>query len=270
MTERVFLAVEGVNDAAFVGRLLRTSFGLSSVTTRDSLPSAWRPLVPNQFPHEPSASISRLSVPYPVFFMGDSEDDLVAIVNGEGVDQAVEKLDTHLRRAEQEDGAARPTAVGVVVDGDNNPAARFAEAADSLMKIGLLPPSQPCCVDGSSPRVGIYVLPGSNLKGRLEDVLLDCARVVWPELTACCDRFLTDAEKLLSPKQLRKFDRDKSLTGALSAVMRPQRPLAAMISDCEWLGPAVQNRPQIHAFHGFLETLTGLARKDREAAKLTG
>ena len=78
------------------------------------------------------------------------------------------------------------TAVGILVDANDCPKARWQAVTDRIRKAGLEPPSSPdpngTIIDGK-PRVGIWLMPDNESPGELEDFIAEMIPhddAVWP------------------------------------------------------------------------------------------
>ena len=78
------------------------------------------------------------------------------------------------------------TAVGILVDANDDPNSRWHAVADRIRAAGIEPPSSPD-PDGTiidvTPRVGIWLMPDNGSPGELEDFvakMIPCDDAVWP------------------------------------------------------------------------------------------
>jgi hypothetical protein len=263
MNARVYLLTEGVHDVYFLYKILRTSFGFSKVETLSELDEEWRLLLPT-FPHEGSL---RASVPAPTFCRGG--DTWVAMVNADGIERLEKRLKRdHKLLAEKGFGL---DAVGVVLDADfehakqKKPEERFAQIADAIARLGLPRPQRVEEVSGT-PRTGVFVLPGAGALGTLEDLLLECAAVVYPTLGCRAVRFVDGLDHGASDFKRRDLEeigkptgRNKAVLAAMGAVLKPGKPIQASLEDHRWIEPRTLALPRVAAVLRFLAELTGAA-----------
>ncbi len=161
-------------------------------------------------------------------------------------------------------------AVGVVLDADfeharqKSPGQRVAEMAGVLAGLGLSAPRESEAVTGT-PRTGIFVLPGAGALGTLEDVLLECAALVYPTLGCRAVRFIDGLDRGASDfvkKDLEEITkpsgRHKAVLAAMSAVLKPGKPIQASLEDHRWIEPRTLALPRVAAVLRFLQQLLGV------------
>lgn len=265
MSARVYLLTEGVHDVTFLGKILKESLAFKRVEDARKLDPEWGDtILPRQYPHENSL---RPSVPAPTFYK--SAHASVAIVNAEGIDKLAKRLRTHHKMLT--DRGVGLDAVGVVLDADlmrtkqqKAPTQRFAEMADVLKEIGFPRPISPEAVVAGTPRTGIYILPGGDALGTLEDVLLECAAVVYPTLSCRAVRFIDDLDRSASefvPKDLEEIGalsgRNKAVLAAMGAVLKPGKATQVSIEDHRFIEPRTLAMPRVAAIQKFLQELIG-------------
>jgi hypothetical protein len=263
MSSRVYLLTEGVHDVFFLGKILRERHGLKKVEDARKLDPEWdETILPKQFPHENSL---RPSVPAPTFYKSAAAS--VALVNADGIDKLGKRLRAH--HTKLTDRGVGLDALGVILDADyvhanqKAPAQRFAEMADLLASLGFPRPAEPEAVAGV-PRTGIYILPGGGALGTLEDLLLECAAVVYPTLGCRAVRFIDHLDRSAPEFVTRDLDeigapsgRHKAVLAAMGAVLKPGKPTQASIEDHRWIEPRTLALPRVAALAGFLGQLLG-------------
>ncbi|MDE0005045.1 MAG: hypothetical protein OXQ29_20330 [Rhodospirillaceae bacterium] len=99
-----------------------------------------------------------------------------------GIDSLVASIANEIRAPDRK-------AVGIVVDGDQNPLDRWEAVADQLQDVGIAVPEAPVpggtCIPESRllPRIGIWLMPDNESPGELEDfvrTMLPDDDPVWP------------------------------------------------------------------------------------------
>ncbi len=261
MSAFVYLLTEGVHDVAFLGKLLEARLGFTRISEERELESAWKSILPRQWPHNGSL---RPSVPAPGFYRHAGSGTSMAIVNAQGISELARRFDAH-RNVLDKDGV-KLDAVGIVLDADaqETPAQRFAEMAEALSGAGLPRPSSPEFV-GGSPRTGVFILPGGGAQGTLEDLLLECAQGVYPTLHAHSVQFVDGLNRGAADfganelRDLKKpAGRHKAVVAAMGAILKPGKPIQATIEDHRWISPGTLALPRIAALLKFLSDLTGV------------
>ena len=122
--KNVYLVVEGVHDAAFIGRLLTKHAKLAQIKEQTKLPPGWQTFVDNfGWPtrnRQGVLDISRLAVPAPLFFGHPQHDLMVAVSNAEGIANLAARLESDLEQILL--GKLVLDGVGVVLDSDEEDA----------------------------------------------------------------------------------------------------------------------------------------------------
>jgi hypothetical protein len=259
-----YVAVEGPHDLAFIGRLLKLH-GLDRVKMLADLDPFWRVLVPRSYPHRDDL-LKR--VPVPTFFAGSTHSIAVHVVEGDsGFGNTLrDSLDTLYQGP-----APELTGLGVLLDADARVSApdRFRDLKKTLdatpfpRPIGF--PDAPGEVSTSPPRAGIFVLPDNVRPGTLEDLLLECARTVYPTLETGAQAYLATAS---AAPELDKEDRreltkpagrNKALVAYIAAFLRPGKAIQVSLQDNRWLDAPLARFPQVSVVHDFLTKLLDLS-----------
>ncbi|BBL76837.1 DUF3226 domain-containing protein [Methylomagnum ishizawai] len=250
-----FLAVEGPHDVELVYRLLRC-FGLARVQHESNLDSSFLKLIPKKYP--PDGDLQK-RVPIPLFLQSDTH--VIAIRNAGGDSQLIKATENAINILDL-DGIIL-TGLGILLDSDKeiDAAKRYRELKQNLAAKGLNLPEQPGIVTSGPPKLGAFVLPDNQTAGTLEDLLLDSALTVYPNLlasaTSYIDTAITSTE--LIPEEREDFDkpagRNKAIVGAMAGIMRPGKSIQVSIQDNRWFRDEALRLPRIKAVQDFLKTL---------------
>jgi hypothetical protein len=258
-----YVAVEGPHDLAFTGRLLKLH-GLDRVKMLADLDPFWHVLVPRTYPYRDDL-LKR--VPVPTFFAGETHSIAVHVVDGDsGFGNTLrDSLDTLYQGLGHE-----LTGVGVLLDADRKvSAAERFEKLKSTLNVTPFPrpirfPDTPGEVSASPPRAGIFVLPDNDRPGTLEDLLLECARKVYPTLEAGAQTYLAAASAApeLDREDRRELGksagRNKVLAACIASVLRPGKAIQVSIQDNRWLDAPLARFPEVTVVHDFLAKLLEL------------
>jgi len=217
-----YLVVEGPHDLEFIGCLLR-AHGLHKVHREEKLDAFWHPLVPRNYP--PGGDLLR-RVPVPVFFQSTRHS--VAIHGAGGIDRLVPTVEE--TRSTPGFKSSEVSSFGLFLDADwQTPVSdTFAQLKAAIQAIGLPTADEPGTVNRVAPRTGIFIFPDNHSLGTLENLLDDCAALVYRELREKAQQF------------------------------KPAKAIQASIEDNRWLCGESLTLPNIATLHAFLKDLIGL------------
>lgn len=252
-----YLVVEGPQDLEFVGRLLRAG-GLHKVQREEKLEAFWHPLIPRHFP--PGGDLLK-RVPVPVFFQSPSHS--VAIHSAGGIDRLVPTVGETLIVP----GFKSPdlSSIGIFLDADWQTAVQdtFAALKAEMQTVGLPAADEPGTVNHAAPRTGIFIFPDNHSLGTLENLLDDCATLVYPELREKARQFIAGGSATsLTNEDLGEFAKPageiKVKMGCIANFLRPTRAIQTSIADNRWLCDESSALPNIARLHAFLKDLIEL------------
>jgi len=252
-----YLVVEGPHDLEFAYRLLRP-FGLIRVRMKDDLDPFWEDLVPTDFP--PDGDLQK-RVPVPLFLQNNSHS--VAIHSAIGDTRLVQSVEESAALIEVGD----VTGIGLILDSDRQlPAAdRYGTIKAGLRDKGLTLPENAGDVAVGPPRLGAYVLPDNHSPGTLEDLLIECAHRVYPNLLTSATTHIDNVpgDAALEADDLGDFKkpagRNKAIVGSIASVLRPGKAVQVSIQDNRWLRGDNLNVARVKAVQDFLVDLMELA-----------
>ena len=254
-----YLVVEGPHDIEFVARLLRP-FGFHRVGRMQDLNAYWKILVPTSFPHNDDL-LKR--VPVPTFFHSATHE--VALHSAVGISNIAKQVQDTLVLKQN----SLPDAVGIILDADNaqTPAQRFAALVTDLGNRGALnpagAPANAGAVTAGNPRWGFYVLPDNAAQGTLEDVLLECAGLAYPDLLHHANAFVGGFD----PAQCQGTDLNdfnlpagpnKARVDCVSSILKPGKAIQVSIQDNRWLEGPTLALPRVTAVTAFLRQLLAI------------
>ncbi len=239
------LCVEGVHDVAFVQRLLR-AFGFAQKELLRDIPEVIGKLVPRAFPTNKEGNIHR-RVDVPAFH---NRADQWVILHGAGSDsQLVDAISYSVTQLDL--AGICPAAIGMILDGDDAPSSQFArrrgewerkqgEDADSVLKAIAFPQHPGEIVDAPS-RFGVFIMPDNQSTGRLETVLIEQGKAVYPVLHGKAVAYIDDVKQtpgaIPARAELRTDGKNegKAVLHAMTSVLKPGRTLQASITDHAWV-----------------------------------
>ncbi len=254
-----YLVVEGPHDLEFIGRLLRTR-GLHRVRREEKLDALWHPLIPRRFP--PDGDLLK-SVPVPAFFQ--NADYSVAIHSVTGSHRLVPTVEETLRFPGFK--SVEISSIGLFLDADwQRPVAdTFAQLKAEIQAIGLPSVDAPGSVNYGPRRMGVFIFPDNYNPGTLENLLDDCAALIYGELREKAQQFTAAAETVQHVNADREeFDKPagkmKVTMGCIANFLRPAKAIQNSIADNRWVCDESLALPAIARLDAFVWDLIGLER----------
>ncbi|MGI6005611.1 MAG: DUF3226 domain-containing protein [Christensenellales bacterium] len=248
-----YFITEGAHDAAAVGRALYLE-GFRHQRKASMLPVVWQRLLPRTFPFVGD----ELDVDAPVPFFYRRGDQSVAVRMAGGIGKLLETMDSdfyvmHLADLKHMRGVA------LFMDADHLSA---GEARECLVQSAAKANEkrsdegeEPLCFSPSflaqgrgeifsvELKSGVYVFPDNASSGTLEDLLLDAAKVVYPEIYR--DAF--DYVDLAVEKKASKLSgsaKKKATVGCLSNVRYPGKSNQISIYLDRWISRETADKCQ--------------------------
>lgn len=248
-----YFVTEGPHDVEAIGRLLGAE-GLRRIQLLQRLDPYWHPLVPRGFPID--GDLLR-RVPVPVFFA--NADVSVAVHSAGGITKLGSAAKAAFLALDDE-----PHGFGVVLDADDvEPAVRWREVVATLPEVDA--GTGPGIVGTGRPRAGIFILPDNDRKGSLEDLLIDCGELAYPQLMASARNWVNgispdDRSIFLDPADSTDFakptGRAKAIVGSVASILRPGKAIQVSIQDNRWLRDDTALRsPSVSALRAFLQAI---------------
>lgn len=248
-----YLVVEGPHDVEFAYRLL-SPFGFKRVRFEKDLDSFFASLIPRNYPPDGDLQ-KRMSIP--LFLQNDTH--AIAIHSAIGDSRLVGTVEENASLID----LRQVTGIGILLDSDKQISAqkRYAAIKQDLANIQLVLEEQPGLITQSSPRLGAFVLPDNLAHGTLEDLLLESANLIYPELLAEAKSYVDRASNGndLIDKDLEDFKkpagRNKAVIGAMANILRPGKAVQTSIQDNRWLRGEAFTLPCIQKVQDFLKSL---------------
>lgn len=269
MTQRhCYLLVEGRQDVFFVGRILG-ELGLQPAQRADQISTKWEAFFDQAARQRDEAerAAGRSGVPFwqifkPACLFGETHSVVIERVDGNRA-----KFGRTLRATDAliDGGLAGLTAVGLLPDADRKCAASLASAQAALESARLPVPQRNEEVIVGAPNTGIFVLPGGDASGGLEELLIDCAATVYPALVAGATTFVEgvdvdseayireDMTEMKTPQGPRK-----AIVGCVASVLKPGSTAQLSVLRDRWVSDATLSIPRVAAIAQFLKALCGL------------
>lgn len=229
------IIVEGAHDIAVVEKLLDLNGVSQKVLSAADLCDVWKRTIPDRFPFIESR-LDRIT-PIPSFMK--NKEVSVAIKNA---NSDVEIMNTLQQILDAMLIGEKDQISGVMLlfDADSKKAesklndvlSSYEEKADfrivkengqQILDIGIK------CVP-----VYTFVFPDNTKEGNLEDLLLETAKIAYPELLKLAEDYINEAAKL--QKTLKKGQNvKKAKVGCIANTMKPGKANQVSIADDEWI-----------------------------------
>lgn len=245
-----FAVVEGPHDVEFVYRLL-SPYGLSRVCNEIDLDLILKPLIPREYP--PDGDLQK-RMPTPLFLQSDSHS--IAVHSAQGDQRLIQTIEENLTYFD----FYQITGIGILLDSDKeaSPNNRYVAIRDQMRKLNLALGDVSGSVSSGTPKCGAYVLPDNLSPGTLEDLLLECAKNVYPRLLSSAVDYVdrTSEDTTLTTDDLKDFrkpsGRNKAIIGTIASILRPGKAIQASIQDNRWLRNSALEIPRVKAVQVFL------------------
>lgn len=251
------LVVEGPHDVEFVCRLLKP-FRLQRIQMIDDVDPFFKRLVPPTFPH--GGDLLR-RVPVPLFVQSATHS--IAIHTAIGDSRLVQTLDETRQTIDLDFSFESLSGAGIILDSDNAvaPANRYNDIKAAMSDKGFQLPADPGKIATGTPRLGAFVLPDNQAQGTLEDLLIECANKVYPNLLQSAEAHVANAtaDATLTKPDLKDLGKpagtNKAIIGAMASVLRPGKAIQVSIQDNRWLCADSLKLKRLKAVQDFLANL---------------
>lgn len=254
MVRYCYIVAEGPQDIEFLICFLKF-YGLKRVTLLSKLDSFWEPLVPKTFPI--NGDLTK-RVPVPIFLQ--NAELSVALHSATGITGLSNTIEESLAIV----SSSEIFGIGIFLDADDveTPQQRFEKLIPELSRLGLSLPSVLGEVAKGSPRCGIFIAPNNRDSGTLEDILLECAKLNYPNLFFLATDYVAgiDTDRLTKDdlKQLNKpAGKNKAVVSSISSILRPGKTLQVSIQDNRWIDENTMALDSVRLVKIFLDEVTG-------------
>jgi hypothetical protein len=253
-----YLVVEGPHDVEFTYRLL-SPFGMQRVQHQKDLDEFFYPLIPRNYPPDGDLQ-KRMSTP---LFL-QNQTHAIAIHSAIGDSQLVNVM---VDNAEILGNLNAVVGIGILLDSDEQISAnqRYADIKQELANKSPLFKLHNVSgqVTQGTPKLGAFVLPDNAAVGTLEDLLLESASVMYPDLLTIAKDYVEAAKSIEFNKNDRKdfkkpAGENKAIVGAMANIMRPSKSVQVSIQDNNWLKKEALSIPRIKSVQDFLKVLFDL------------
>ena len=259
------IVTEGVYDVVAIGKILRIK-GFQEANHIEEIPDSLENIIPKQYPFEGSELSRR--VPYPSFFF--REDSWILVSNAGSDSKLMSNLKEILNTPHRKDIISKLCGAAILADADAKIAAdRQFElqkklndelSGDEDFMFDLSMPTQ-ITLYGEAKPFGMYIFPDNQREGTLERILLEGAKEKYPDLLQGASSYVTYAKGLPCGKELKNFNGEKAIVGAIASVLKPGRASQASFHDNNWFTKDSLLNLSLHqSLSGFIDMIIGWAK----------
>ncbi len=250
-----YIVAEGPHDVEFVSKIL-SPFRFKTIQYIDDLDPFFRELIPRVFPIPPQGDILK-RIPIPLFI--ENETHSIAIHSANGDSRLIDTIEENNKLLDKD----KITGVGILLDSDQvlDPQIRYSNIKKRLEIKQFHPADSAGLITDGPPKLGVYMLPDHQSQGTLEDLLLECAAIVYPNLLTSAQTHIKNAEDdgALKEPDLEDFrkpsGRKKAVVGSIASVLRPGKAVQVSLQRDRWLRDETLDIPRVKAFQNFLVNL---------------
>lgn len=227
------IIVEGAHDIAVIEKLLRVNGVNQRINSESDLPDIWKRTIPSSYPfHEDR--LERIS-PIPSFVKNDQIS--VAIKNAGSDSEIMPTLLKTLKLMDIRE-AVMLNGIMLICDADTQMAEdkrkRMLETEWNETNYSLDLDRMELMVYGKIIPVCTFIFPDNENPGNLENLLLNTASIVYPELLELAGEYINEASKIQTTLE-REQDKNKAKVGCIANVMKPGKANQVSIADNDWI-----------------------------------
>lgn len=258
------VVTEGIHDVVTIGKILRLK-GFQEAKHIEEIPDFLENIIPKQYPFE-GTELSR-RVPYPSFFF--HEGYWILVSNAGSNSNLIGNLKGILDTPRRKDIISRLCGAAILTDADTKTAiGRLAELQKELsdvlvgvddFKFDLSTPTQITMYE-KAKHFGMYIFPDNQGEGTLERILLEGARAEYPDLLRVANSYVAYAKGPPCGIELKNFDGEKAVVGAIASVLKPGKAPQASLHDNKWFTTAsLLDIPLHRSLSDFIDMIIGWA-----------
>lgn len=237
MTRFGYLTVEGPHDTEFFCKLLATTFGFSRIQYKTNLNSELHALIPTIFPHQDDL-LKRM--PVPTFIQNDTH--IIAISSAIGDTKLAENFCDSLSLI---GNILCGAAIIMDADSTDSPNERFKSLNTKISSLTqTYNMERPLPLLGSIEKInninmGVFVLPDNTNNGTLENILLECASVNYPDILQNAEEYICKTAPMICHATSKDFHKpagqNKAKIGTIANILKPCKSVQVSIQDNNWI-----------------------------------
>lgn len=231
-----YIVAEGIHDIEFLTKIIKELFNLSRIKKRSLVNPFWDELIPKTFPMNDDL-LKRMPVPSFI----QNEQCSIALHNATGINNIVNTLEESLSVIE----TSKLFSIGLILDADtkDKPQKRFKDLIQELskkIKMINFTSLQLGEVNMSNPRFGVFILPDNQNQGTLESILMECAKINYPDLLESATEYIEGFDQTkLTVKELKEFKKlagkNKAIISSISSILKPGKAIQVSLQDNKWI-----------------------------------
>ena len=230
------IIVEGAHDIAVIQKLLILNGVNHLIQNKAELPEIWVRQIPNRFPFD-GGRLDRIT-PIPSFLKNDEISVAIkAAKNDMDIMKVLQQI-LDIMTVEEKD---QINGIMIVCDADQDTADKKLERLKNRFSA-----KDDCKLEEDSGHwqlnvliksipIYTYVFPDNEHNGNLENLLLETAAIVYPELLCLAKKYVGEASTINYSALTREQDRKKATVGCIGNVMKPGKANQISISDNAWI-----------------------------------
>lgn len=238
-TKRHYLIfVEGAHDTSLIGHIIKHNKWGVHVKNRNDVSKVWNSTIPERFPFNGDV-LDRIT-PVPDFYEGDNLSVAIKTSGGDSKMAGIVADTLAFMEIKVHDAL---DGVLVVLDADAKSASdKIRHFLDELNsnpsvevnkgKISVLKPKSPVKFN-----LSCYCFPDNVGPGTIEDILIECGKIQYPEWIKLSEAYVDEAVKAgYKEADITKVsNRKKAIVGCVTNIMKPAKAIQTSISDNKWI-----------------------------------
>ena len=239
-----YFIVEGPHDVAIIGRVLKL-LGIKEIRSLDNISKLWKELIPNKYPFTEN-KLDRVS-PIPSFYQNESVS--VAVKSAGGETKLISELDLTMSSLTRKE-LKQIEGILVFCDADETTQQEKFTRFIKMIKEGKDLSFNESCFEnkigmfnGVNIKADIYMFPNNESKGTLEDLLLQGANVVYPDLMIAANEYVTKVDSKYKNRWSVSSEK-KVLMGCMTNVLKPGKANQVSISDDKWVSESTVDKSE--------------------------
>ena len=247
--------VEGVHDANTVGKVLKLN-GFEECKLISELPEIWQDRIPKSYPFE-MGRLERFT-PIPDYYK--NEDIFVVIVVSNGEQNIIKEVDLYLSNMNKKE-LVQINGLCMIFDADQvtpNDKIRnllkvldkkeYCFRSDDFMR-GIIR------LRGECIKLHYYYFPDNYSKGTLEDLLLQAANIVYPDLLHNVENYIEKIDERYK-ENWSVSSENKVKVGCIANIFRPASANQISIMRDKWISKeSIELNNNIKKFYEFVTNI---------------